>query len=212
MTDTGARVAALFVETRGIYAGLDGVDLWDEQRDARTYAGPWPVIAHPPCERFGRWAGERAGQDGGCFASALASVREYGGVLEHPEASLAWRANGLIAPLRGGGWSAAGDGIGWTCCVEQAHYGHRARKATWLYAVGVELPSLRWGRGEATIKPRPGRDPVRERRIGAVQRMSRKQRRATPIAFRDVLLSIARSAQARVATRAIAETARGSNG
>ena len=45
-------VAALYVESDGPYAGLDGVDVWDEARDARTYAGPYPVVAHPPCARW----------------------------------------------------------------------------------------------------------------------------------------------------------------
>jgi hypothetical protein len=183
-------VAALFVATGGCYFGLKNVDPWDEQRDARLYAGPHPVIAHPPCERWGRWASEHIGEDGGCFTAALHAVRVWGGVLEHPEASGAWRAFGLTAPSRSGSWIKADVHGGWTCCVEQGHYGHRARKATWLYAAGVKLPDLKWGPSEASIKPRPGRDPVRERRIGAVQRMSRKQRRATPIPFRDLLISI----------------------
>jgi hypothetical protein len=187
-------IAALYVATHGCYFGLDGIEPWDITRDARLYAGPHPVIAHPPCERFGRWAGERAGQDEGCFAAALSAVRSYGGVIEHPADSLAWRIHGLTAPSRKGGWIAAGDAIGWTCCVEQGHYGHRARKATWLYATHVTLPVLIWGASEAKIKPRPGRDPVRERRIGAVQRMSRKERRATPPQFRDLLISIAATA------------------
>jgi hypothetical protein len=186
-------IAALYVATGGCYFGLANVDPWDEARDARLYAGPWPVVAHPPCERFGRWAGALAGQDGGCFAAALASVRQWGGVIEHPADSKAWGLFDLKPPPRRGGWIAAGDGAGWTCCVEQGHYGHRARKATWLYAAGVELPPLWWGRSVAAIGPRPGRDPVRERRIGAVQRMCRKERRATPPAFRDLLLSIAAS-------------------
>lgn len=187
-------IAALFVEKDGCYADLAGVDPWDVTRDARRYAGPHPVVAHPPCERFGRWAGVAAGQDDGCFTAALSAVRAFGGVIEHPADSLAWRLHGLTAPPRDGGWVSAGDWMGWTCCVEQGHYGHRARKATWLYAAHVELPSLRWGRSEASIKPRPGRDPVRERRIGAVQRMSRRQRRATPVQFRDLLISMAASA------------------
>lgn len=186
-------IAALYVATGGCYFGLPDVDPWDKARDARFYAGPWPVVAHPPCERWGRWAGELVGQDDGCFAAALASVRTWGGVLEHPEASLAWPTFGLMTPPRGGGWHSAGWDGGWTCCVEQGHYGHRARKATWLYACAPDLPSLRWGRSSASIKPRPGRDPKRERRIGAVQRMCRKERRATPPAFRDLLLAMARS-------------------
>lgn len=80
-------VAALFVETNGCYFGLVGVDPWDITRDARTYAGPHPVVAHPPCERWGRyWNGGPSarvkrlkGDDGGCFTSALTAVRRWGG-------------------------------------------------------------------------------------------------------------------------------------
>lgn len=46
-------IAALFVERRGAYFGIPGVDPWDVTRDARAYAGPWPVVAHPPCQRWG---------------------------------------------------------------------------------------------------------------------------------------------------------------
>lgn len=45
-------IAALFVETNGCYFGQPGVDPWDINRDARLYPGPWPVVAHPPCERW----------------------------------------------------------------------------------------------------------------------------------------------------------------
>lgn len=184
-------IAALYVATNGCYYGIPDVDPYNEARDARLYAGPWPVVAHPPCERWGRyWFGgpsakvrRTLGDDNGCFAAAIAAVRKWGGVLEHPEASNVWRAFGLIAPPKEGGWVAAGDWIGWTCCIEQGHYGHRARKPTWLYVAGAELPNLLWGKSVATIGPRPGRDPLRERRIGAVQRMSHKERRATPPRF-----------------------------
>lgn len=197
------RVAALYVATGGCYFGLPDVDPWDEQRDARLYAGPHPVVAHPPCERWGRYwwggpelakRGERRalGDDGGCFAAAIAAVRTWGGVLEHPEGSQAWRAFGLSYPRRDGGWSRA-DAIGWTCCVEQGSYGHRARKATWLYAVGVDLPDLEWRADGDFVRARDGRGLDREVRTGACQRMSRKQRRATPPAFRDVLLAMART-------------------
>ena len=50
-------VAALYVETNGCYYNLPGVDPWDKARDARLYAGPWPVVAHPPCQRWCRLAG-----------------------------------------------------------------------------------------------------------------------------------------------------------
>jgi len=49
-------IAALYVEKNGCYFGLDGVDPWDEERDARKYDGPYPVVAHPPCQLWGRMA------------------------------------------------------------------------------------------------------------------------------------------------------------
>ncbi len=192
-------IAALYVATGGCYFGLPNVDPWDERRDARLYAGPWPVVAHPPCSRHCRLAaqaeqrtGRKVGDDGGCFAAALEAVRTFGGVLEQPAASKAFRANGLLQPQRGS-WQSAGDFMGWITEVEQGHYGHRARKATWLYAVGCELPMLSWGVSVASILPRLGRDPERERRTGAVQRMCHRERAATPPAFRDLLISMAES-------------------
>lgn len=155
-------IAALFVETNGNYFGLPGIDPWDEKRDARLYNGPYPVIAHPPCQRWGKmWMGQplwvkRTGQrkikgdDGGCFRWALHSVRKWGGVAEHPWGSHAWAHFGLKKPSRKGGWIKA-DEHGFTCCVEQGRYGHYARKPTLLYAVCVDLPELDWGIGEHRI-------------------------------------------------------------
>ena len=205
-------IAALYVEPGGVYAGLPGVaDPWDIARDARSYAGPHPVVAHPPCQRWGRfWHGStrkphqfQLGDDGGCFAAALAAVRRWGGVLEHPADSLAWQAFGLTPPPRSGGWHAADFQGGWTCYVEQGHYGHIARKATWLYAHGVDLPSLRWGRGEQRLHPlmleRHGY--ARARRVGMLAMVGGKRkteiRNATPLPFRDLLLSIAATAEVR---------------
>jgi hypothetical protein len=203
-------IAALYVETGGVYFERDDVDPWDVTRDARQYAGPHAVVAHPPCERWGRyWHGgpsvrvrKTKGDDGGCFAAALASVRQWGGVLEHPEASAAWRTFGLIAPPRDGGWVTAGDFAGWTCCVEQGHYGHRARKATWLYAVGVStLPSLAWGRSASSVRLDEGFHSTEERRVARamgrapIKRLGKSERAATPPQFVDVLIGIASQAR-----------------
>lgn len=193
-------IAALFVLPGGPYCGIDGVDAWHPPRDARTYAGPYPVVAHPPCSRWCRLAGlvearwgHKRGDDGGCFASALASVRTFGGVLEHPAYSDAWAAFDLPDPPRAG-W---GRGLcgGWSCHVEQGRYGHPAKKATWLYAFGVEaLPALRWGRiadqaSAALVSWCGNHVSSGETR----PRVGKAVASATPIAFRDVLISLARS-------------------
>lgn len=198
-------IAALYVMPNGVYQNVPCIDPWDESRDARNYNGPHPVIAHPPCERWGRyWSGgpsakvKRAkGDDNGCFEAALSSVRKYGGVLEHPAASHAWSHFGLSKPQRKGGWVKADEFGGWTCCVDQKHYGHLAQKATWLYAVGCVLPDLVWGKSEGGVSIDAVFHSKEERRravrTGICQRLSKNQRKATPIGFRDLLISIAAS-------------------
>jgi len=191
-------IAALFVDADGAYAGMPDVDCWHIGRDARRYPGEGPVIAHPPCQRWGRYAfRSEPGADEGCFASALASVRRWGGVLEHPAYSHAWLAHGLPWPPSEGGWQRDLSG-GWCSHVEQGHYGHFARKPTWLYALGARTPDLIWG-------PAPQRLPAyaverygyeKARRIGVMAAVGGKDktkiRAATPPAFRDVLLEMVR--------------------
>lgn len=217
---TEPTVAALFVQTGGVYYGLEGVDPWDEERDARTYIGPHPVVAHPPCARWSRLAGftearygYKRGEDGGCFQAALVAVRTYGGVLEHPAFSSAWDHFGLSEPVWKGGWTLGLDG-GASCYVEQGRYGLPVKKATWLYAYGVELPELRWGYTPDADGDGPGgmdhwRDQWGGRRESWTASKDKprgpngERRRAshlgltstTPPEFRDVLIAIARSAR-----------------
>lgn len=193
-------IAALFVQTGGAYFGLHDVDPWDVTRDARKYYGPHAVVAHPPCARWCRLAGlvearwgHKRGDDGGCFESALASVRRFGGVLEHPAYSDAWAKFSLPLPPPQGGWQRGVCG-GWSCHVEQGRYGHRAKKATWLYAYGVELPSLRWGsdpdvRSQALVSWCGNHVSSGEVR----PRLGKKAASATPPEFKEALLSMARS-------------------
>ncbi len=203
-------VAALYVQADGAYAGVAGVDAWDEQRDARTYAGPYPVVAHPPCQQWGRYgrshpilgAKYRPGDEDDCFAAALRAVRTYGGVIEHPAYSKAWAAHGLPWPDERAGWSTPDLWAGGRCCyVEQGHYGHFSRKPTWLYVISrAELPELTWGPAEQRLPQyaveRYGY--AKARRIGVMAAVGggRKTqiREATPPAFRDLLISIAEAA------------------
>jgi hypothetical protein len=205
-------VSALFVQTDGSYYGLEGVDPWDEARDARKYAGPYPVVAHPPCQRWGKlWAGQPLwikrtgerkikGDDGGCFESALASVRKWGGILEHPWGSHAWAHFGLNKPSRNGGWISADFEGGWTCCIEQGRYGHYARKPTLLYAVGVDhLPELDWG----TSEPKYPQEAIDRHGLEYCKKAGElafrgggkdsAPRISTPTPFRDMLINLARS-------------------
>lgn len=203
-------VAALFVDPNGPYPELIGRSLcWHESRDARTYglrcATTFPVVCHPPCQlwvnlaavnwkRYGRKrpAWYPGGADGGCFASALRSVRTYGGVLEHPAGSHAWKHFDLPAIPNlgwwGGGWRNTAPrpaGFGeWVCEVWQSAYGHRARKRTWLLYCGKRPPfELRWSRNPGTHQ------------VGWFDRakptLSKREASATPRAFAEELIRLA---------------------
>jgi hypothetical protein len=200
-TTRAPTVAALYVTEGGAYYGLEGVDPWPEQRDARRYDGPHPVVAHPPCARWSRLAGftehrfgYKRGEDGGCFQAALEAVRAYGGVLEHPAYSKAFDAYNLPEPIWHGGWTLGLDG-GASCYVEQCRYGLPVKKATWLYAYGVQLPELRWGYTPDINGERPrgrwgGIDGWRD----SWTTKSSGHTSTTPLEFRDALLAMARTA------------------
>lgn len=191
-------VAALFVDANGIYSVLPGVDVWSKDRDARAYMGPFPVVAHPPCERWGRWwwadGSDAPGNDEGCFVAALSAVERFGGVLEHPAFSHAWARFGLPVPDIEGGWKGSLLRPGCSAHVAQRNYGHRARKDTWLYAVAPTHPALVWGAGDppAAYLCRPGRTKTKPGRVD-VEIMGPREAAATPAAFAELLLSIARS-------------------
>lgn len=195
-------IAALYVAKGGVYWDRSDVDAWDESRDARLYAGPHPVVAHPPCGRWcklaklvqARW-GHKVGNDGGCFDAALASVRAWGGVLEHPAWSLAWSRHGLNVPLSKG-WQRDIYG-NWSCEVSQCAYGHPAQKLTWLYYVGSSPPApLDWSRPKATMVV----GHMSRRGDGTIWRNNAKRMHGfsaskTPPAFAEALLDLARNSQ-----------------
>lgn len=192
-------IAVLFAETDGVYFHRSGVDPWDVSRDARLYAGPWPVVAHPPCQRWGslafanyaRWGGEhnKPGNDGGCFEAALGSVRQWGGVLEHPAKTRAWKFYGLTKPESSGGWRRSDRG--WVCEVWQSTYGHKANKATWLYYCGDVPPfDLDWSHVVGTHQC--GFQDQRGKSLNKPT-ISGPAASRTPEAFANVLLSLARN-------------------
>lgn len=172
---SAAQVAALYVRGDSVYKSL-GVDCWDIDRDARMYAGPGPVVAHPPCRAWGRlrsFAKPRKDEKK-LGMLAIWAVRKFGGVVEHPASSLLFMAAGGLRPGQ------ARDAFGgWIMPVNQQDFGHSAPKATWLYVVGLLPADL----------------PVFGVRLGVAQgriaNMSKRQREATPEAFARWLIDIA---------------------
>lgn len=200
-------IAALFVAEDGPYIGQPGIEPWTEKHDARNYPGPMPAVAHPPCQRWGRFAEGspsdkrfKIGDDAGCFSAAVLAVRTYGGVLEHPQGSYAWQWFGMPTPS-GRGWTRPDAFGGRSCYVDQGAYGHRAKKPTWLYAVLPAYPRMDWTR--VWGRPRIGGDgfhSAQERARGKarsdykpVENLGKRERVLTPEPFRDVLVELARS-------------------
>jgi hypothetical protein len=184
-------VVALYVDHRGPYPRLVR-DWYDPVRDARTYAGPLPVVAHPPCGPWGqlRTLCKRP-EDRPLALHALNVVRAFGGILEHPRGSKLWAEAGLpfpgMLPDRYGGF---------TLEVEQVAWGHACRKPTWLYIVGVDV------RDAEAVLDRTGGEPTHQIRGSRangrdLKAASAEIRRRTPRAFAECLLNVAATARRR---------------
>jgi len=189
-----SRVVALYVDPRGPYPSLVA-DWYDEARDARTYGGDLPVVAHPPCGPWGRLRHLSRHDNPLSAIHALRIVRRNGGVLEHPFGSLLWEAGGMPKP------GELPDAFGGrTIEVCQCDFGHVARKRTWVYVVGAtSLPPMppsreptHWvsgGRGREGKKAKTTPVPPGIKVCSAIQR------RRTPRAFAEWLIEIADGAR-----------------
>lgn len=178
-------VAVLFARADSVYKTLPDTDVYDIERDARTWPGGCQVVSHPPCRAWGRlrtFAKPRKGER--LLATwSVRKVREYGGVLEHPVGSLLWKKAGLPAPGRRDKYG------GWTLPIHQQAFGHRAEKATLLYIVGCDpcnIPMMPFVIGEAThvVQSR--------KRFDHRPHISKAEREHTPIDLAIWLVELAR--------------------
>lgn len=133
-------ISALYIDPKGPYVGRPNIDPWDESRDAKNYEGPNRIIAHPPCGPWGLTRGLCKYQDPSCAPRAVEQVRTWGGILEHPRYSKLWEYCGLPKPGQPrDAWA------GYSVLVDQCAWGHKCRKWTWLYCVGIDQPLLEAG-------------------------------------------------------------------
>lgn len=181
-------MAALFVQRESIWKTLPGVECWDACRDAMSYRGNLPVMAHPMCRLWSRLkhlsTAPETEREQARFA--IATVRRCGGVVEHPAGSTLWHDQSL--PLG----RAVDDYGGWTLNLSQWHFGHEAEKRTWLYIVGCPRERLqpvpfRPGAAAALVS-RPFRRSEEQRRI-----LTADERSATPLPFALWLAALVRA-------------------
>jgi hypothetical protein len=133
-------VAALFIRTDSVYKLMPGVECYDAERDATSYTGPHPIVAHPPCRLFGvmKHFSKADPVEKQLAHFAIERARLLGGVVEHPAHSLLWREARLSGP-----GSAPDSSGGVTIELNQFAFGHKALKPTWLYVVRCSaIPTL----------------------------------------------------------------------
>lgn len=170
------KTSVLFTCDQSSYLDDVRADCWPASRDARLWLGSGPLIAHPPCRAWGRLRGFASPRPGEADLARFSvhMVRAFGGVLEHPEASLLWRDMALPRP--GEGFDPFG---GWTLGITQDWFGHPAPKKTWLYIVGLppkRIPALPFVLGSAS---------------GRVENQCRAHRERTPFPLAVWLLDLA---------------------
>jgi hypothetical protein len=183
-------IAVLFARKDSVYKTLPGCDVWDIERDARNWPGGSPVVAHPPCRAWGRLAHMAKPQpdEKDLARFAVAMIRQYGGVLEHPSASHLWQDQQL------GTISAPDEFGGWTMPIHQHWFGHLAEKSTLLYIVGcspAEVPAipLKLGKAEYVVASSLHRKESNRR---ARPEIPDSMREHTPIELAKWLCEVAR--------------------
>lgn len=181
-------VAILFARRDSNYKLMPGCDVYDADRDARTFRGGLPVVAHPPCRSWGRlraFANPVPGERENALW-AVEQVQAEGGVLEHPDGSTLWGSANLPKP----GCEPDQYG-GWRFAAPQKWWGHRAEKNTWFYIVGVgarDIPAIPIILGEAThvVQSRKRHDYR--------PHITKAEREHTPPLLCEWLVTLARSA------------------
>ena len=192
-------VAILFARADSIYKTMPGCDVWDIERDARQWPGGSPVIAHPPCRAWGRLAhmANPRPEEKDLARFAVAAIRKWGGVLEHPKASKLWPDQGLPQPGRRDAFG------GFTLPIFQQWFGHRAEKATYLYIVGIEpreLPAIPYSMTEATHVIASSTHRQKRDHLHFRPEVTRSEREATPQALAEWLVAVARASTVRELT------------
>ena len=198
MTELGASgnlssprlVAVLFARRDSVYKDCIATEVFDEDRDALTFQGGLPIVAHPPCRTWGclKAFAKAPPTEHALGPWAVEQVRRWGGVLEHPKGSSLWRECGLPRPK-----GLPDEYGGWTLEVDQFHWEHKARKRTWLYIVGTtDVPTMPKREGKPShCVGRPG-GPRKPDQIPCCPKPDREK---TPKAFAEWLLALSRKCQ-----------------
>jgi hypothetical protein len=184
-------ITALCVRKDSIYKKL-GLDCYDQERDMRTFQGGNAVICHPPCAQWSALRGfARVDELQKTLAiECVHMVRKFGGVLEHPAKSIIFENSYRWERLPKPGMSKDPWG-GYTICINQHWFGHKAEKKTFLYICGCDqqnLPPISFSLDAIThvVGSRVKRHTGRRR-----PELSKKDREVTPTLLAEYLIKVA---------------------
>ena len=138
------QIAVLFARADSNYKQLPECDVWDAERDARNWPGGCQVVAHPPCRAWGRLRHFAKPRDDekDLARFAVAQVRKWGGVLEHPERARSCGETKICRSLGNATNSAAGL---CRCISSGSGTGRRKRRCcTWWVANRKRYRPCRW--------------------------------------------------------------------
>lgn len=180
-------VPVLFARKNSIYNQIPCCDVWDISRDAMTWPGGRPLIAHPPCAQWGRLRGlaKNSQVEKNYAIHAVDLIRKYGGVLEHPAGSILWKDENISLP-RIGHYDAFG---GYTIAMPQYWFGHKAMKHTWFYILGCKPEDL----PEIPLKisnPQYVVSSVKRKERKDKKELSRCGRESTPLSLAQWLVEV----------------------
>jgi len=180
--DKKMKYAALFCRGDSAYKTRPEWDVFDAERDAKTFAGGMPCVCHPPCRKWGVLAhmahNARPGEKRLALWS-IVQVRRNGGIIEHPSGSKLFKKH---LPDVGDFPDEFG---GFTVEIDQFDFGHVAHKMTKLYICGLaprDLPELPKKRLEPTDRSICGN-------VAGTKRCTQYQREYSPEALIDWLES-----------------------
>lgn len=136
---TNKKVSVLCCSKTSYYKTLPGVDAFDINRNASTFKGNNPIVAHPPCRswsaKMSHFAKPLPGErDLAHFC--ISKLKTNGGVLEHPAYSKLFSVGSIPKPGEG----RKGDLI--SIEVWQSWFGYVIPKKTWLCFSKIDLNKI----------------------------------------------------------------------
>jgi len=179
------RIAILCAQRKSIYnhftrlqlnSHLIDIEIYDKKRDAKTFPGGMAVIAHPPCRLWGKLSQFTKIQpllrieekELGRFC--VRAVIENGGILEQPFDSELFHEMNL--PIGG-----VVNSLGFTLEIPQRMFGHYMIKNTWFFFSKIEHSEIE-----------PLFPAIHGKPLKSIQRLSHKQREATPYSLAKWLI------------------------